>query len=38
MCVLSPPLIITEAEIDVMFDILDIAIAKVAVDLDGRQI
>lgn len=33
MCVFSPPLIITEAEIDTMFDILDTAIGRVSVDL-----
>ena len=35
MCVFSPPLIITEDQIDAMFDILDTAIGQVAVDL-GR--
>ena len=34
MCVFSPPLIITEDQIDAMFDILDTAIRRVAVDLD----
>ena len=35
MCVFSPPLIITEDQIDAMFDILDTAIRRVGVDL-GR--
>ena len=33
MCVVSPPLIITEAEIDRMFDILEQAIAAVQRDM-----
>jgi len=32
MCVFSPPLIITEAEIDAMFDIIEDAVAEVAAD------
>jgi len=37
MCVFSPPLIITEAQIDEMFDILDDAVAEVAADYaEGR--
>ena len=37
MCVFSPPLIITEDQIDAMFDILDTAIGQVAEDLQGWQ-
>jgi adenosylmethionine-8-amino-7-oxononanoate aminotransferase len=33
MCVFSPPLIITEAEIDTMFDILDAAIGEVQAEM-----
>ena len=33
MCVFSPPLIITEAQIDEMFDILDAAIVEVQEEL-----
>ena len=35
MCVFSPPLVITKDEIDAMFDILDTAIGRVALDF-GR--
>ncbi|EBA03158.1 hypothetical protein RB2150_17439 [Rhodobacterales bacterium HTCC2150] len=34
MCVFSPPLIITEKEIDLMFDILEAAIQKVSVEFE----
>ena len=34
MCVFSPPLIITEAQIDEMFDILEQAIRDVALTVD----
>ena len=37
MCVFSPPLIITEDQIDEMFDILDAAIGQVALDLERRE-
>ncbi len=37
MCVFSPPLIITEDQIDEMFDILDAAIGQVALDLEPRE-
>ena len=37
MCVFSPPLIITEDQIDAMFDILDTAIGQVALDLEPRE-
>ena len=33
MCVFSPPLVISREEIDVMFDILDEAIAEVEAEM-----
>ena len=35
MCVFSPPLVITEAQIDEMFDILERAIHAVATESGG---
>lgn len=37
MCVFSPPLIITDSQINEMFDIMDIAIRKTADDLTRRK-
>jgi len=34
MCVFSPPLVITKAQIDEMFDIMDQAIGDVAAEIE----
>ena len=38
MCVFSPPLVITKDEVDLMFDILDEALAQISQEFDaGRK-